>query len=159
MQRRNEAYSNSPASAPKSGTESTLKSMCVVNGLHGMAEPSLRPDRGVGYSPADLLHRALPPLLFPGGTFLCRGGARRGASRPFDLLMLTEVLVHPYRHGNQALAREYSEIFLHAWNVSTVSRVGGDRGGGVTPSPRRTASARPTPSNWRQRREVMRERS
>ncbi len=49
-------------------------------------------------------------------------------------LTLTEVLVHPYRHGNQALAREYSEILLHARNVNTISRVGGDCGGGVTPS-------------------------
>ena len=33
-------------------------------------------------------------------------------------LTLTEVLVHPYRHGSQALVREYSEILLHARNVS-----------------------------------------
>jgi predicted nucleic acid-binding protein len=36
-------------------------------------------------------------------------------------LTLTEVLVHPYRHGNQALAREYSDILLHARNVRTIS--------------------------------------
>lgn len=35
-------------------------------------------------------------------------------------LTLTEVLVHPYRHGNQALAREYSEILLNARNVNTI---------------------------------------
>lgn len=35
-------------------------------------------------------------------------------------LTLTEVLVHPYRYGNQALAREYSDILLHARNVRTI---------------------------------------
>jgi predicted nucleic acid-binding protein len=35
-------------------------------------------------------------------------------------LTLTEVLVHPYRHGNQTLAREYSEILLHARNLTTL---------------------------------------
>jgi|SRR5579859_5029823 len=34
-------------------------------------------------------------------------------------LTLTEVLVHPYRRGNQALVREYSEILLNARNVRT----------------------------------------
>jgi predicted nucleic acid-binding protein len=34
-------------------------------------------------------------------------------------LTLTEVLVHPYRRGNQVLVREYSEILLNARKVST----------------------------------------
>lgn len=35
-------------------------------------------------------------------------------------LTLTEVLVHPFRHGNQALVREYSDILLRARNFSTL---------------------------------------
>jgi predicted nucleic acid-binding protein len=34
-------------------------------------------------------------------------------------LTLAEVLVRPYRHGNEALAREYSDILLRARNVTT----------------------------------------
>ena len=34
-------------------------------------------------------------------------------------LTLAEVLVHPYRRGNQALAQEYSDILLRARNVTT----------------------------------------
>jgi predicted nucleic acid-binding protein len=34
-------------------------------------------------------------------------------------LTLAEVLVRPYRQGNEALAREYSDILLRARNVTT----------------------------------------
>jgi predicted nucleic acid-binding protein len=36
-----------------------------------------------------------------------------------SMLTVTEVLVHPYRYGNQRLAEEYSDILLRARNVST----------------------------------------
>lgn len=35
-------------------------------------------------------------------------------------LTLTEVLVHPWRHGNQELIRQYSRILLHADNLRTI---------------------------------------
>lgn len=35
-------------------------------------------------------------------------------------LTLAEVLVHPYRHGNQALVHEYSDILLRARNFTTL---------------------------------------
>jgi hypothetical protein len=49
-------------------------------------------------------------------------------------LTSTEVLVHPYRVGNQALVREYSEILSNARNVRTFSGFTRDRiGGGTSP--------------------------
>ena len=35
-------------------------------------------------------------------------------------LTLTEVLIHPIRHGNQALARRYASILLNAAHVTTL---------------------------------------
>ena len=35
-------------------------------------------------------------------------------------LTLAEVLVHPWRHGDQELIRQYSRILLHADNLSTI---------------------------------------
>ncbi|MGA7886456.1 MAG: PIN domain-containing protein [Acidobacteriaceae bacterium] len=35
-------------------------------------------------------------------------------------LTLTEVLVHPWRRGNQELVRQYSRILLHARNLQTI---------------------------------------
>jgi len=35
-------------------------------------------------------------------------------------LTLAEVLVHPYRHGNQSLARHYSRILLNSRNLKTL---------------------------------------
>jgi predicted nucleic acid-binding protein len=36
-------------------------------------------------------------------------------------LTLTEALVHPYRHGNQSLAQQYSRILLNSRNLKTLS--------------------------------------
>jgi predicted nucleic acid-binding protein len=36
-------------------------------------------------------------------------------------LTITEVLVHPYRVGNGALAREYSDILLRARNITVLA--------------------------------------
>lgn len=36
-------------------------------------------------------------------------------------LTLTEVLTHPYRHGNRDLAEQYSRILLHASNLRLLS--------------------------------------
>jgi predicted nucleic acid-binding protein len=36
-------------------------------------------------------------------------------------LTLTEVLIHPLRHGNQVLARQYSSILLNASHVETLA--------------------------------------
>jgi predicted nucleic acid-binding protein len=38
-----------------------------------------------------------------------------------SILTLTEVLVHPMRHGDQELADQYRQILLHANEVTTVS--------------------------------------
>ena len=35
-------------------------------------------------------------------------------------LTLTEALVHPYRHGNQSLAQQYSHILLNSRNLKTL---------------------------------------
>lgn len=35
-------------------------------------------------------------------------------------LTLTEVLVHPYRHGNRGLAQQYSRILLNTRNLKTL---------------------------------------
>jgi|ERR1035438_10153609 predicted nucleic acid-binding protein len=35
-------------------------------------------------------------------------------------LTLTEVLVHPYRHGNRGLAHQYSRILLNTRNLKTL---------------------------------------
>lgn len=36
-------------------------------------------------------------------------------------LTLTEVLIHPFRHGNRDLAERYSRILLNARNLTTLS--------------------------------------
>lgn len=36
-------------------------------------------------------------------------------------LTLTEVLIHPYRYGNRALAQRYSDILLHSTGVRTLA--------------------------------------
>jgi len=35
-------------------------------------------------------------------------------------LTLTEVLVHPYKHGNRNLGQQYSRILLHSRNLKTL---------------------------------------
>ena len=42
-------------------------------------------------------------------------------------LTLTEVLIHPYRYGNRALAQRYSDILLHSTGVRTLAVSAGIR--------------------------------
>jgi predicted nucleic acid-binding protein len=60
------------------------------------------------------------PLYFPLVEPFFAAVARGEIQIVTSTLTVTEVLVHPYRHGNQILAREYSEILLHARNVRTL---------------------------------------
>jgi len=59
------------------------------------------------------------PLYFPVVEPFFAAVARGEIQVVTSTLTLTEVLVHPYRHRNATLAREYSEILLHARNVRT----------------------------------------
>jgi predicted nucleic acid-binding protein len=60
-------------------------------------------------------HPLYLPLVEPFFEAVERGAVRVVTST----LTLTEVLVHPYRHGDHDLARQYAEILLRARNVST----------------------------------------
>jgi predicted nucleic acid-binding protein len=61
-------------------------------------------------------HPLYLPLIEPFFAAVERGDVQVVTST----LTLTEVLVHPYQHGNQTLAREYSDILLHARNVGAL---------------------------------------
>jgi hypothetical protein len=61
-------------------------------------------------------HPSYLPLLPPFFEALDRGDMQVVAST----LTLTEVLVHPYRDGNQTLAEQYFDTLLNARNLRTV---------------------------------------
>src|SRR5580704_8086406 len=61
-------------------------------------------------------HPTYLPLLLPFFEALDRGDIQVVTST----LTLTEVLVHPYRDGNQALAEQYFHMLLNARNLRTV---------------------------------------
>jgi predicted nucleic acid-binding protein len=56
------------------------------------------------------------PIVEPFFAFVARGEIEVVTST----ITLTEVLVHPYRLGNPALARQYSDILLDARNVTAL---------------------------------------
>jgi predicted nucleic acid-binding protein len=62
------------------------------------------------------LHPAYLPLVDPFFAAIESGNIQAVTSS----LTLTEVLVHPLRRGNAALARQYSEILLTSSNLLTV---------------------------------------
>jgi predicted nucleic acid-binding protein len=62
-------------------------------------------------------HPTYLPLLLPFFEALERGDIHVVTST----LTLTEVLVHPYRDGNQALAEQYFHTLLNARNLRTVA--------------------------------------
>jgi predicted nucleic acid-binding protein len=57
------------------------------------------------------------PLVLPFFEAVERGEVQAITSA----LTLTEVLVHPWRRGDQRLVQQYSRILLHARNLTTVS--------------------------------------
>jgi predicted nucleic acid-binding protein len=61
-------------------------------------------------------HPTYLPLLLPFFEALDRGDIQVVTST----LTLTEVLVHPYRDGNRALAEQYFQTLLNARNLRTV---------------------------------------
>jgi predicted nucleic acid-binding protein len=61
-------------------------------------------------------HPTYLPLLLPFFEALDRGDIQVVTST----LTLTEVLVHPYRDGNQSLAEQYFHMLLNARNLRTV---------------------------------------
>jgi predicted nucleic acid-binding protein len=60
-------------------------------------------------------HPVYFPMLLPFFEAVERGDIEIVTST----LTLTEVLVHPLRHGNQELAQQYSRILLNALHVQT----------------------------------------
>lgn len=55
-------------------------------------------------------------LLYPFFESVSRGDIQVVTST----LTLTEVLVHPYRHGNQGLAKQYSQVLQNSPNLRTI---------------------------------------
>lgn len=84
-----------------------------LNALHGTT---------VGLDTAPLIyfiekHPKYLPLLLPFFEAADRGGIQIVTST----LTLTEVLVHPYREGNQSLAERYFRELLHTRNLRMVA--------------------------------------
>lgn len=60
------------------------------------------------------------PLYFPLVEAFFHAVARGDVQAVASTLTRTEVLVHPYRYGDRALAQKYSDILLRARNVRTL---------------------------------------
>jgi predicted nucleic acid-binding protein len=85
-----------------------------------MVEITGRPNRGPRHGSIDLLYRTEPlylPLVQPFFEAVERGDIEIVTST----ITLTEVLVHPLRNQNHALARQYSHILLNASHVKTLA--------------------------------------
>jgi predicted nucleic acid-binding protein len=61
-------------------------------------------------------HSIYLPLVSPFFLAVERGEIQAVTST----LTLTEVLVHPYKHGNLSLGRQFSRILLHSSNLKTL---------------------------------------
>jgi len=61
-------------------------------------------------------HPSYLPVVYPFFEAVERGDIHAITST----LTLTETLVHPYKHGNPSLARQYLRILLHSRNLKTL---------------------------------------